>query len=324
MVELQTAGSDAKSVYYSGVSYFPLGLGQTFTIVNQTVEHHLVVIEAVHCSEVHGNYTCEFKAIPDDVPAPHYTNVHAFAKAETQPAKIRDNNDPDGLGRVRVDFFWGAGSKSSQWIRVIQNYAGSGRGSYWRPEINDEVLVSFEGGNAQKPYVMGSHYNGKSAPEFFDPQNMIKAIKMRFGQLLKFVEKAGIWLSDPSGNEIHLDEEGKNINVTSPETVTIRAKNIIFEATESITFTAGTNITETAVLNKNTVIGGALNAKIGGDKTLHVIGGFHEQIDGDYHSEANQERNTIGLSKIVSQSGNTEFHSESDIHNNSAEDTRQN
>ena len=263
-------------------------------------------------------------AIPDDVPAPHYTNVHVFSKAETQPAKIRDNNDPDGLGRVRVDFFWGVGSKSSQWIRMIQNYAGSGRGSYWRPEINDEVLVSFEGGNAQKPYVIGSHYNGKSAPEFFDPKNMIKAIKMRFGQLLKFVEKVGIWLSDPSGNEIHLDEEGKNINVTSPETLTIHAKNIIFEATESITFTAGTNITETAVLNKSTVIGGALNAKIGGDKTVHVIGGFHEQVDGNYHSEANQERNTIGLSKIVSQSGNTEFHSESDIHNNSAEDTRQN
>jgi len=325
MVELHTAGSDANSAYYSGVSYFPLGLGQIFTIVNQTAEHHLVCIEVTHRSEVHGNYTCEFKAIPDDVAAPHYTNVHAFAKAETQPAKIRDNNDPYGLGRVRVDFFWGAGSKSSQWIRVIQNYAGSGRGSYWRPEKDDEVLVSFEGGNAQKPYVIGSHYNGKSAPEFFDPQNMIKAIKMRFGQLLKFVEKAGIWLSDPSGNEIHLDEEGKNINVNSPETVTIRAKNIIFEATESITFTAGTNITETAEGHKSTKIGKNNSTSIGGNKMLKVTGNFMEHIKGNLESKTDKERHEIGKEGFNNNTeGNLSKNAQKEINNNSGEQTTQN
>ena len=325
MVELQTAGSNANSVYYSGVSYFPLGLGQTFTIVNETVEHHLVVIEATHCSEVHGNYTCEFKAIPDDVPAPHYTNVHAFAKAETQPAKIRENNDPEGLGRVRVDFFWASGNESSQWIRVIQNYAGSGRGSYWRPEIDDEVLVSFEGSNAQKPYVMGSHYNGKSAPEFFDPKNMIKAIKMRFGQLLKFVEKVGIWLSDPSGNEIHLDEEGKNINVTSPETVTIRAKNIIFEATESITFTAGTNITESATLDKSTTVGGMLHTNVTGNSMFYVGGDHDENIEGNLKSHTEKERNETGLGGIQKKKKKDIIkHAKNNVQNNSGESTTHN
>jgi len=38
------------------------------------------------------------------VTAPQYTNVHAYAKAETQPAKVTDNNDPAGLGRVQVSF----------------------------------------------------------------------------------------------------------------------------------------------------------------------------------------------------------------------------
>ncbi len=104
MITLQTGGSDANSVYYSGISYFPLGLGQTFTILNQTIEHQLIVIEAIHHSEVHGNYTCEFKAIPADVSAPHYTNTKVVTKAETQPAKVIDNNDPEGLGRVKVDF----------------------------------------------------------------------------------------------------------------------------------------------------------------------------------------------------------------------------
>ena len=75
MVRLQTAGSDANSVYYSGISYFPLGLGQVFTIVNQTVEHELIVIEVSHISQVHGNYSCNFKAIPADVTAPHYLSL---------------------------------------------------------------------------------------------------------------------------------------------------------------------------------------------------------------------------------------------------------
>jgi len=325
MVKLQTAGSDANSVYYSGISYLPLGLGQVFTIVNQTVEHELIVIEATHHSEVHGNYTCEFKAIPADVAAPHYTNVHAFAKAETQPARIKDNNDPEGLGRVKVEFYWASGSTSSDWMRVIQAYSGEGRGMYWRPEIGDEVMVNFEGGNIQCPYLSGSHYNGKAKPEFFDPENMIKAIRMRYGQMLKFVEKVCIILSDHSGNEIHLDEKNKNINVTSPETVTFNCKNFIINASEGITYNAGTHIAENATLNKTTIVGGVLNTSVGGDKMLHVVGGFHEQIDGDFHSEAKQDRNLISHSDIVSQGDqNVEFHSKNDIQNNSTEETRQN
>ncbi|WP_308422528.1 contractile injection system protein, VgrG/Pvc8 family [Flavobacterium limi] len=54
MVKLQTSGSDANSVYYSGISYFPLGLGQVFSIINQTVEHELIVTEVTHISQVHG------------------------------------------------------------------------------------------------------------------------------------------------------------------------------------------------------------------------------------------------------------------------------
>ncbi|MFH6964653.1 phage baseplate assembly protein V [Flavobacterium plurextorum] len=325
MITLQTAESDANSVYYSGISYFPLGIGQTFTIVNQTIEHQLVCIEAIHHSEVHGNYTCEFKAIPDDVSAPHYTNTKVFAKAETQPAKIRDNNDPEGLGRVKVEFYWGAATKTTQWIRVVQNYAGSGRGSYWRPEIGDEVLVSFEGGNAQNPYVMGSHYNGQAAPEFFDPQNMIKAIRMRFGQLLKFVEKTGIWLSDPSGNELHMNEETKSTTLTVPETLTLNCKNLIINAAESITTTAGMNIAEIATLNKTLSVGGILDTSVGLDKRLYVAGDSHKQIDGDSNSEVKKDRNVASESRIVthSETGH-EFHSDKDIKNNSSEATRQN
>lgn len=325
MIKLQTAGSDANSVYYSGISYFPLGLGQVFTIVNQTVEHELVVIEATHHSQVHGNYTCEFKAIPADVAAPHYTNVNAFAKAETQPAKVKDNNDPEGLGRVKVAFYWANGSTSSDWIRMIQPHSGAGKGFYFIPEIGEEVLVGFEGGNAQCPYVMGTHYNGQAKSDFYDENNRIKGWKLLFGQLFKFIEKVGIWLSDPSGNEIHLDEENKNINVTSPETVTIRAKNIVFEATESITYMAGTNISETASINKTTIVGGVLNTNITGNNLLYVGGNYDANIEGDFNSDIQKDQNTTSNGNVISNSEKAhEIQAKKDIKNNSGENTKQN
>lgn len=326
MVKLQTAGSDANSVYYSGISYFPLGLGQVFTIVNQTVEHELIVIESTHHSQVHGNYTCEFKAIPADVAAPHYTNVHAFAKAETQPAKVKDNNDPEGLGRIKVAFYWANGSTYSDWMRMIQPHSGVGKGFYFIPEIGEEVLVGFEGGNAQCPYVMGTHYNGQAKSDFYDENNRIKGWKLLFGQLFKFIEKVGIWLSDPSGNEIHLDEENKNINMTSPETVTIRAKNIVFEATESITYTAGTHISETAAINKTTIVGGVLNTNVTGNNFLHVGGSHDENIEGDIKSHTEKDRTIMSKEKFIVQSIEDDVHvkASKNLNNHSGENTKAN
>ena len=258
MVRLQTQAKDANSVFYSGISYYPIGVGQVFTLQNKTVEHELIAIEVTHHSEVNGNYSCEFKAIPEDVAVPHYTNPKTNANAENQSAKVTDNNDPEKLGRVKVDFYWNGWGNSSDWMRMIQPHSGSGKGFYFIPEIGEEVLVGFEGGNVERPYVMGTHYNGEQIPDFFEEDNSIKGWKLRFGQLFKFVEKIGIWLSDPSGNEIQLDEEGKNINVTSPETITIRAKKIVFEASESITLKAGTDIDIIADNNMTQEIGNSI------------------------------------------------------------------
>jgi len=186
-------------------------------------------------------------------------------------------------------------------------------------------LIDFEGGNADCPYVSGSHYNGKAKPEFFDSKNTIKGWKLRFGQLFKFIEKVGIWLSDPSGNEIHLDEESKNMNLTSSETITLNCKNFIVNASEGITYNAGTHISENATLNKTTVVGGVLNTSVTGDQFLHVRGDSHTDIDGELNSEVKKDRNISSESKIMTQSENGhEFHSDKEIKNNTGEATRQN
>jgi len=287
MVKLQTAGSDANSVYYSGISYLPLGLGQVFTIVNQTVEHELIVIEATHHSEVHGNYTCEFKAIPADVSAPHYTDVHAFARAETQPARIKDNNDPEGLGRVKVEFYWASGSTSSDWMRMIQPHSGAGKGFYFIPEIGEEVLVGFEGGNAQCPYVMGTHYNGKESSGYSTPENDLKVIRTRSGIIIILNDADGsVLIQDPSGNKYFMDGNG-SMEFDAP-------KNMTFNAGENINMNAGQNMTTNVGVNKTDTIGGNYTETITGSKylsiginfVLNVTSNMFEWIKGNKETES--------------------------------------
>jgi type VI secretion system secreted protein VgrG len=267
MVKLQTAASDANSVYYSGISYIPLGIGQVFTIINQTVEHELIVIEATHHSKVHGNYSCVFKAIPADVAAPHYTNVHIFAHAETQPAKIKDNNDPEGLGRVKVEFYWASGSTSSEWMRMIQPHSGSGKGFYFIPEIEEEVLVGFEGGNAQNPYVLGTQYNGQDKSGYADGENNLKAIHTRSGTKIILNDGDGsILIEDPSGNTYQMDGKG-NININAPNDIT-------FNAGGNISMTAGKNINSSATMN--------ISESAGADILQNAIAMISQNAGADY------------------------------------------
>lgn len=323
MITLQTAGSDANSVYYSGISYFPLGLGQTFTIVNQTIEHHLVCIEAIHHSEVHGNYTCEFKAIPDDVSAPHYTNTKVFAKAETQPAKIRDNNDPEGLGRVKVEFYWASGTKTSQWIRMIQPHTGAGKGSYLIPEIGEEVLVGFEGGNAQNPYVMGAHYNGQAKSGYATEKNDLKVIQTRSGNRIISDDATGdITIESKMGQTLAVLYGDGNVKIKAP-------KNIEFDAGEDIILNAGKNMSTNVGLNKTNTIGGNYTETITGTKFLNigidfaikVIGNFAEFIKGNRESETGERKEMAKTASLVSTEEHINVHASKNLNKYSGENS---
>ncbi|CAD0004058.1 type VI secretion system Vgr family protein [Flavobacterium chungangense] len=318
MVKLQTAGSDANSVYYSGTSYFPLGLGQVFSIVNQTVEHELIVTEVSHISQVHGNYSCNFKAIPADVAAPHYTDVHLFAKAETQPAKVKDNNDPEGLGRVKVQFNWAGGNNSSEWLRMIQPHSGSGKGFYFIPEIGEEVLVGFEGSNAQNPYVLGTQYNGSATSGYADGQNNVKAIHTRSG--IKFILNDGegsILIEDPSGNTWKMDGQG-NIDVNAPKNFSVNATDINLSASKNISVNAGMNISESAGGDKTTTVGLMHSLSIGVDYMVNVTGQLFEMVTGERKSQAkkavnNHESHEMNVEK------DKNIHSEGEFKINSTE-----
>jgi len=139
---------------------------------------------------------------------------------------VTNNKDPDGLGRVKMSLPWMADQVESDWARVVTPMAGPGRGVYFLPEVNDEVLVAFEHGNPDTPYVLGGLWNGKDKPpeSNSDGKNDLRAIRSRSGNIIR--------LSDAEG-----DAKIEIIDSSTKDTIVIRAKD------NSITITADGDVT---------------------------------------------------------------------------------
>src|SRR5687767_13756357 len=85
------------------------------------------------------------------------------------PAVVTDIKDPENGGRVKVSLPWSPDTGSARyewWARVATMMAGANRGTWFIPDPGDEVLIAFEGGDPEWPYVLGGLWNGKdSSPE---------------------------------------------------------------------------------------------------------------------------------------------------------------
>ena len=104
------------------------------------------------------------------------------------PALVTNNVDPDNLGRVKVTYPWLNDNDESFWARQALLMAGKKRGSFFLPEVNDEVLVAFEHGDVQFPYILGMLWNGVDLNTYDNrnKKNNIRAITSRSGHELIF------------------------------------------------------------------------------------------------------------------------------------------
>ena len=268
-------------------------------------------------------YYNEFVGV-SDVLHPPYQDSGAFPKSHEQMGRVVENADPLGLGRVRVQMVWQeAGSEKTPWIRLLQPHSGSGKGFYFVPEIGEEVLVGFQGGNAEKPYVIGTQYNGKEKSGYADKENSIKAVHTRSGHKLVFTEDESILITDKSGNEILLDTKGSNITITAPETMTLNAKNLNINVSQNMTTNVGMNASENISMNKTTSIGLVNLLNVGADFMTNVVGKMVEFVSGNKESQIEKDRIKTSSGKIITESqGTNEFHSEKEIQNNSAEKSK--
>lgn len=143
-------------------------------------------------------------------------------------ALVVEVEDPQGEGRVKVRFPWFDDRTVSAWCRVRQLYAGGGYGTFFIPEVGDEVLVAFVHGDLRLPIVLGGLYNGQDRPPVQrDASNDPKLIRTRGGHQVLLDDSRGkrkVEITDAAGNVVTLDSENGSITVTAKSDLTVEAK----------------------------------------------------------------------------------------------------
>lgn len=126
---------------------------------------------------------------------------------------VKSNQDPDGLGRIKIAFPWREKGGKSYWARIASLMAGAGRGAVFYPEEDDEVLVAFEHGDIDRPFIIGALWNGKDKPPEAnsDGKNNIRKIRSRSGHEIVFNDDAEgknekIKIHTKSGHTVLLDD----------------------------------------------------------------------------------------------------------------------
>jgi uncharacterized protein involved in type VI secretion and phage assembly len=154
----------------------------------------------------------------------HETASTADAKQfGVEIAIVTNVKDPDKLGRVKVCFPRLPGKPESDWCRVAQPAAGAGRGFYWLPHVNDEVLIAFERGEAHRPYIIGSLWNGKDKPmqAAYTDENTTMMIQTRSGHQVTLDDKKDcekIVIADKSGKRtLTFDVKNKKFVIDAKE-----------------------------------------------------------------------------------------------------------
>jgi hypothetical protein len=169
---------------------------------------------------------------------------------------VTNNTDPDDLGRVKVKFPWLDDAEESWWARVATPMAGASRGLLCLPEVNDEVLVTFEHGDFTRPFVLGALWNGQDAPPKTNNEVVtsskvnLRLLKTRAGHTISLDDTEGsekISIVDKTeNNKIEITASDNAIAITANGDIKLTAQGkVAVNATADVTVDAQ-NATVTA------------------------------------------------------------------------------
>src|SRR4029078_9252129 len=165
------------------------------------------------------------------------------------PALVSDIKDPDGQGRVKITLPWSADTGSGSyetWDRLAPLMGGKNRGSWFIPDVNDEVLVVFEGGDPRRPIVIGGMWNGSdSPPESMDGagNNYKKVIRSRNGVKVTLDDQDGqekLILETPGGQKVTLKDGPGSVEIvdSNGNSVKLESAGITINASAKVTVQA--------------------------------------------------------------------------------------
>jgi uncharacterized protein involved in type VI secretion and phage assembly len=165
--------------------------------------------------------------------------------------EVTDVRDPDGRARVKVklhSFVDVDGQEGTLWARVAVPLAGASRGTFLFPDVGDEVLVTFIGGDPRFPVVIGSLWNGRDAPtESIGDRGMDRwSFQSKDGARVSVIEQqqgqSTLRLEVPGGVSAELAQaEGGKITITAANsTITIDSEGVSIETSGTASVQAST------------------------------------------------------------------------------------
>jgi type VI secretion system secreted protein VgrG len=247
------------------------------------------------------SYRNSFTCVPAALPLrPKLPAGRRMLQQVTEPAIVvgpeGQELHADRMGRVKVQFPWDLEGKkneqSSCWVRVMQPWAGAGFGTQFIPRVGMEVMVGFEGGDTDRPIVLGCVYNGGAAPPFGLPATTSGIVTRTTPG---GAGRNELSFDDAKGNEEVVLHAARDLTETAEQDMAIAvrrnmavtvqgsareqvmgqkrvAARCIFTDAGSIVERAGARRAQTA---------GDMNDTIGGGRSVHVGADDHVTVGGD-------------------------------------------
>src|SRR5581483_4390854 len=159
-------------------------------------------------------------------------------------ATVADIKDPMNLARVRVKFPWDQDAGLSAWAPVATSMVGNQWGQFFPPQVDDKVLVMFDRGEFDKPYVVGSVWSAKNAPPQLEGKQLgdVRVLRSRSGHTVMLDDTKDaetITIEDKNQNQIVIDTKNNVVTVKSVNgRVSVEAKNVAIKADEQLTIDA--------------------------------------------------------------------------------------
>jgi uncharacterized protein involved in type VI secretion and phage assembly len=134
--------------------------------------------------------------------------------------QVKSVKDPDQQGRVQISFPYLGGQNESTWAPVATMMTGGGRGSWFMPEVGDEVLVAFNQDDVAHPYIIGFLWNGQDQPPASDISPSVRRIQTVSGHKIDFDDRGDsqkITIKTNGGNTIEMNDVAgsQSISITT-------------------------------------------------------------------------------------------------------------
>jgi phage protein D len=153
---------------------------------------------------------------------------------------VTNNQDPDDMGRVRVQYPALGPDTESAWARVLTPSAGNGRGLLMLPVVGEEVLIGFEHDDTTRPYVLGSLFNGVDKPGDDLLQDYDGSFALRSDHKIDISSQEHMTLNTEALLTVTAQDD---IHVTTDSDLAVKAQKITLNGQTEITIEAGTRLT---------------------------------------------------------------------------------